>query len=250
MQDIAELNNTIVSPIPTYEQYENIIFPLTKYKNMTYKQVFNTNDDKYFKYLIGSFKFNYNEIYDFYQYLLLKNKFTTEISKLLNIKILLDTETTGFANYDSVLQLSYIVFNENEIIKTFNQIVQINPKIKISNSDIHGITNQRCAKDGICITSVLDTFVKDLTYCKAIIGHNISFDIRMLTNEFNRAKYDCTPMSCKKIEDTMSIHGKRIKLGVLYEQLFNQPMLNAHDAYYDVIATYRIYKELIKNSNK
>jgi hypothetical protein len=77
MQDIAELNLII--------NYENRIFPLTKYKNMTYKQVYLTNDDKYFKYLIGSFKFNYNEIYDFYQYLLLKNKFPAEISKLLNL---------------------------------------------------------------------------------------------------------------------------------------------------------------------
>jgi len=221
------------------------IFPLTKYKNYTYKEVLDTNDDKYFKYLISNFKQHYNDIYDFMKYLHSKNKFVNEINKLLNIKILLDTETTGFSNNDIILQLSYIVFNDCEILKTYDQLVKINPKVKITNSSIHGITNDKCEKDGICINDILDRFIKDINYCKSIIGHNISFDIRMLRNEFVRNNKEFFIVESKIIEDTMTLSGGRIKLGVLYEKLFNEKMENAHNAYYDVLATYKVYKKLL-----
>ena len=40
--------------------FDTKLFPLTKYKNWTYKQVFETNDDKYFKYLIDKLKCIYH----------------------------------------------------------------------------------------------------------------------------------------------------------------------------------------------
>lgn len=224
--------------------YDTKIFQLTKYKNMTYKQVYETNDDKYFKYLINNFKFNFEDNWDFYLYLKLKNKFADEITKSMNIRILLDTETTGFANYDYVLQLSYVVFNDYEILRSYNQIVKINPKIKINNSDIHNITNLICEKHGICINNILERFCQDLKYVSTIIGHNLQFDIRMLKNEFVRNNINFDIISSKKYVDTIQLYGSKIKLSELYLKLFNEPMLNAHDAYYDVIATYRIYKKL------
>jgi len=220
---------------------DNNIFKLTKYKNLTYKQVLDLNDEKYFKYLIKNFKFNYEDNYDFYLYL--RSKYPNEIGKLLNIRILLDTETTGFSNNDVVLQLSYVIFNDYEILKSYNQYIKINPNIKITNSYIHGITKETCA-NGICIIDVLERYTYDLKYCKAIVGHNIHFDIRMLKNEFNRLKLNTNVMDLIKCEDTMTLHGKRIKLSELYLNLFNEPMSNAHNAYYDVLATYKIYKKL------
>jgi len=220
---------------------DNYIFKMTKYKNFTFKQVLDTNDEKYLKYLIKNFKFNYEDNYDFYSYM--RIKYPAEIDKLLNIRILLDTETTGFSNNDIVLQLSYIIFNDYEILKSYNQYVKINPTHKITNSYIHGITKETCA-NGSCITDVLERYINDLKYCKTIIGHNIHFDIRMLKNEFNRLKINTNPMDIIKNEDTMTLHGSRIKLGELYLKLFNEPMPNAHNAYYDVLATYKIYKKL------
>jgi DNA polymerase III epsilon subunit-like protein len=236
--------NTIYNYIIPNNINDTKIFALTKYKNYTYKQVLQTNDDKYFKYLISNFKSNYNDIYDFMLYLKQNNKYLNEIDKLLNIKILLDTETTGFTNNDSILQLSYVIFNDYEIIKSYDHVVKINPKIKINNSFIHGITNAICEKDGICINDVLDRFINDLKYCKSIIGHNVNFDIRMLKNEFIRNNKDFIIVDSKVIEDTMILAGGKIKLGVLYEKLFNEKMNNAHNAYYDVLATYKIYKKL------
>ena len=70
---------------------------------------------------------------------------------LLNIKILLDTETTGFTNNDSILQLSYVIFNDYEIIKSYDHVVKINPKIKINNFLILvEIVNPYFVVKGIC----------------------------------------------------------------------------------------------------
>ena len=169
---------------------DNEIFTLTKYKKYTYKQVLETNDERYFKYLISNFKILYQDIFSFYQYMRSKNKYTEEINKLLNIKILLDTETSGFANTDLVLQLAYVMFNNNQILKSYNQIIKIDPKFKIKNAYIHHITNEKCDRLGIPLNESLDRFILDLKYCNSIIGHNVNFDIRMLKNEFNRLKYD------------------------------------------------------------
>ena len=153
---------------------------------LSYKKVLQTNDDRYFKYLITNFKFLYNIIYDFYIYLRLNNKYVDEIDKLLNIKILLDTETTGLFNYDSVLQLSYVIFNDFDLLKTFNKIIKINPKIKIKNSFIHGITNEHCKLGEPC-NIVMAELHEDFKICKTIVGHKVDFDLRMLSNEFKRS---------------------------------------------------------------
>ena len=227
---------------------ENEIFPLKKYKNYTYKQVLDTKDERYFKYLISNFKMLYEDIYLFYEYMRSKNKYIEEINKLLNIKILLDTETTGFSNKDIILQLAYVLFNNNEILKSYNQIIKIDPKFKITNSYIHHINNDKCARLGIPLNESLDKFIYDLKYCKSIIGHNINFDIRMLKNEFCRLKLDCKIIESINHEDTMSLsikkYGKKNKLGELYKLEFNEEFENAHNAFYDVMATYKIYKRL------
>ena len=231
---------------------DNIIFPINKYKGLTYKQVLQKNDDFYYKYLIREFKSYYCDIYNFYAYLRLNKKFVSEIDKVLNIKMVLDTETTGFYDYDRVLQLSYILFNDVQTLKTFDHYVKIHPSIKIRNSEIHGITNEICKTQGIPISEVLEMFCYDLEITKALIGHNLQFDIRMLKSEFNRLTLDCDVMTCIPIEDTMHLgklkypKGTPMKLGNLHRLEFNKEMENAHNALYDVIATMNIYKNLIK----
>lgn len=225
---------------------DSYIFPLKKYKNLTYFEVLQKGDEKYYRYLINNFKFLYQDIYNFYIYLKENNKYVDKINEILDIKILLDTETTGFANSDVVLQVSYIVFNKYDILKEYNRIVKINPKIIIKNSFIHGITNQICNNDGILMCNIINDLLNDIKISKSIIGHNIKFDLRMLKNEFIRNKYDVLILDSLKIEDTMDLgikkYGKKIKLSELYKLEFNKEMENAHNAYYDVIATYKIYK--------
>ena len=229
---------------------DSLIFPINKYKGLTYKQVLQKNDDFYYKYLIREFKSYYCDIYKFYEYLRLNNKFVPEINKILNIKMVLDTETTGFYDYDRVLQLSYILFNEVQTLKTFDHYVRIHPSIKIKNSEIHGITNEICKNHGIPINQILDIFCYDLELCKALIGHNLQFDIRMLKSEFKRVSLNCDLLTCKPIEDTFQLgkqkypKGTPMKLGDLHRLELKTDMVNAHNALYDVIATMNIYKKI------
>jgi len=229
---------------------DSLIFPINKYKGLTYKQVLQKNDDYYYKYLIREFKSYYNDIYNFYEYLRLNNKFVNEINKILNIKMVLDTETTGFYEYDRVLQLSYILFNDIQTLKTFDHYVGIHPSIKIKNSEIHGITNEICKTKGIPIKNILDIFCDDLEICKALIGHNLQFDIRMLKSEFKRVSLNCDILTCKPIEDTFHLgkqkypKGTPMKLGDLHRLELKSDMVNAHNALYDVIATMNIYKKI------
>ena len=233
---------------------DNLLFPYKKYKNKTYKQVLDQNDEMYFKYLIRNFKLYYYEIYSFFEYLKLNNKFVDEINKILNIKMVMDTETSGFSEKDLVLQLSYILFNDKEELKRMDLVIKIDPKFKITNSHIHGITNQICQTKGILINEALDLFCNDLQITKALIGHNLQFDIRMLKNEFNRLKLNCDIMTSKPIEDTWHLakekYGKdksiKLKLGDVHKLEFNKEMVNAHNALYDVIATMNVYKSLKK----
>jgi DNA polymerase III alpha subunit (gram-positive type) len=229
---------------------DSLIFPINKYKGLTYKQVLQKNDDFYYKYLIREFKSYYCDIYKFYEYLRLNNKFVPEINKILNIKMVLDTETTGFYDYDRVLQLSYILFNEVQTLKTFDHYVKIHPSLKIKNSEIHGITNEICKNHGIPINQILDIFCYDLELCKALIGHNLQFDIRMLKSEFKRVSLNCDLLTCKPIEDTFQLgkqkypKGTPMKLGDLHRLELKTDMVNAHNALYDVIATMNIYKKI------
>jgi DNA polymerase III epsilon subunit-like protein len=231
---------------------DNNIFPLGKYKGKTYKYILDQNDTRYFKYLIGDFRSYWTEIYSFYEYLRLNNKLVDEINILLNIKMVLDTETTGFYERDIVLQLSYIIFNPKHTLKKFDHYVKIDPKVKISNSNIHGITNKICETKGIPISDILNMFCEDLKICKALIGHNLQFDIRMLKSEFNRLSLNSDILTTKTIEDTMVLgrekypKGTKMKLGDLHKLELNTEMENAHNALYDVIATMNVYKSLKK----
>jgi DNA polymerase-3 subunit epsilon len=93
---------------------------------------------------------------------------------------IVDTETTGFGKNDRILEIAVVLMDGTEIINEWETLV--NPERDISNSDIHGITSNQVSmaptfKD---ISSNLASLLDD----RIIVAHNISFDRRMLTQEF------------------------------------------------------------------
>ena len=166
--------------------------------------------------------------------------------------IFLDIETDG--NY-KIVQISYILTC---------------PKLKILSSHNHFLNDGSDAIDyykkitidfikenGKHPSIVLKDVAKDLEECSTIIGHNISFDIRKLSQYFYRYRvnfkipeniYD-TMHKSKDIVKALNIKGqikypKLQELGNYYGIVNN----NVHDGLSDVMVTYECYKNLINNS--
>ena len=110
------------------------------------------------------------------------------------MKILVfDTETTGLQEkgasiYDKskwpyIIQLSYISYdlsNNSALIK--NNYIKLDESVIISQEsfNIHNISREILNERGINIVDALKEFNKYLNTCDIVVGHNISFDKRMI----------------------------------------------------------------------
>lgn len=120
------------------------------------------------------------------------------------MKIFFDTETTGlirkyrgkllhpklFKAYDSsrMIEISYIITNNDEIVKQNTELVCYSENLNVENSHIHGITNEVLQSSGKPTNTVLEILHEDLqSYpVKALIAHNMEFDINILLAECYR----------------------------------------------------------------
>lgn len=135
--------------------------------------------------------------------------------------------------------------------------------------DTHGISVERCIKEGISQDEVgaffAPVFLGSVT---KLIGHNVWFDIQFLQRYVRKlqglavieslAKDSiCTMRAgtgvCKlpATESMRKFKGlrnryKSPKLEELYQHLFNKPFVGAHDAMEDVMATLNCLRELIR----
>lgn len=192
-----------------------------------------------------------------------------------------DTETTGIPiKYDGdsphykilpcyenarMLQIAWCISSHinstDTILKMQSYIISNN--FKIDNSHIHGITAEVCQQKGVPIEFVIDQFYNDLQNIRAIVGHNVEFDLNMLKSELYRIlissqnsellkKCESIISSLEEIEnfDTMMMAYKMFKLKKwpklteLHKSLFGYDFDGAHDAYYDVVATVKCFIRL------
>ena len=164
-----------------------------------------------------------------------------------------DTETSEF--YNDILQLAYVICDESgKIIKEKSRYVK-NRIPSIESEKIHKISKEKLKIDGEDFFQIIKDFIKDLDSCHTVIGHNINYDITAVNNDVKT--YGVNVFKNKiplynvfdgiKIEDTMTIYGKKIKLEELYKQLFNKKIDQAHNALYDVLATKECYFTLKQN---
>lgn len=107
-----------------------------------------------------------------------------KIRKLVNDYVVFDLETTGFdSKSDKIIEIGALKYKNNELIDTFN--ILINPKIHISSriTEITGI-NDDMVKDCNVIEQVLPKFIEwieDYT----LIAHNGSFDLGFIEAKIN-----------------------------------------------------------------
>ena len=195
--------------------------------------------------------------------------------------LVFDTETTGLPKskhaspeetylFPYVVQLSWLVFDSgiNKVTALKDKIIRLPNNIRIPQKtiDIHGITNERMLEEGEPIDAVLDSFMRDVSSCTYLIGHNLSFDKTMIEVECVRNKHKrlsdyrkisfCTMKQSKNVcciekknYYTKKMEYKYPKLIELHKHLFATTPENLHNSLIDVLVCFRCFYALAYNSD-
>ncbi len=202
------------------------------------------------------------------------------------MKILVfDTETTGLPEkgasiYDKskwpfIIQLSYILYdqsNNSALIK--NNYIKLAKSLTISQEsfNIHHISREILDTQGIHIVDALKDFNECLKVCDIVVGHNISFDKRLIfvecfrhnveqyftefkdnvmiqKPEFCTMKNTTTFCKLETLHVTNKAYYKSPKLSELYALLFPNDVMpqNLHNSLTDVAMTLRCYLKYVYN---
>ena len=201
--------------------------------------------------------------------------------------LVFDTETTGLpetgasindkSKWPYIIQLSYILYdlsNNSALIK--DNYIKIDDSVIITpeSFNIHHISREILDVQGINIVPALKEFNECLKTCDVVVGHNLSFDKRLIFVECMRHKVKqyftqyinnqkivkpefCTMKNttqfCKleRISKTNQVYNKMPKLSELYLILFPNESLptNLHNSLIDVAITLRCYVKYVYNSD-
>ena len=199
-----------------------------------------------------------------------------------NIIIVFDTETTGFSPVkNEIVQLSYILYdiqNQTVIYATSqgDDIVNIKGKIPPATTAVHGISKEMTL-DKRPIKEHIDQFIQYCSQAGKFVGHNIKFDIKMITGQIkkiitefpeDKERYDnflkgfdmvgkklpeaayCTMSEsqgiCAQLKGTKKL--KNEKLMEVHKLLFNQDVGGQlHNALVDISVTLRVFLKLTMN---
>ena len=191
--------------------------------------------------------------------------------------LVLDTETTGLPEgrncsiyetkkWPHIIQLSFIVYDteENEVDIVKDYIIKIADDVKLSPESvaIHGITREISQQKGITINNAFRSFRQHLRSANLIVGHNVSFDKKMIIVESIRNKLHVFNSISSDIKTYCTMHNsvdlckipainregntyfKYPKLIELHEYLFNRTPCNAHNSKVDVIICLRCFYKM------
>ena len=189
--------------------------------------------------------------------------------------LIFDTETTGLPTernpsiretnkWPHIIQLSYIVYDTDTcyILDWSDDIIRLDDGVDITEGsiNIHKITRSMSKRKGIPLIDAVNKFNGALQDCDRVVGHNISFDKRMIMVESIRLRISQyftingrgKPEQCTmkvnvdtcKIEATSRSGEKYFKyptLTELHSHIFNQSPKGMHDSMADVIICARCY---------
>jgi len=183
--------------------------------------------------------------------------------------LVFDTETTGLPKgknpsiyktelWPHIIQLSYIVYcsEDNNLLTVEDDYIKISDDVIIEEGSqaIHKISREKLNKKGISIEESLQKFNSWSEKCDLLVGHNVSFDKRMVMVEGIRNKIRmniqdtyCTMKQSTeicKIEREFPDGTKYFKypsLSELYEHLFNHIPKNTHNALIDILICMRCF---------
>ena len=115
-----------------------------------------------------------------------------------------DAPASDINNWPRLVQLAWVVCDDSG--RTLEQethlIKPIGFEIAQGAIDRHGITNEFAEQYGGELLPVLDRFHRAVKAAKMVVGHNVSFDVKVMGSEFIRAGMK-DPFSRKRKRCTM-----------------------------------------------
>jgi DNA polymerase III epsilon subunit-like protein len=190
--------------------------------------------------------------------------------------LFLDVETIGFPdnkglqygeyplysaldkyNNARIVQISAMLCNDKfELVSQIDSIIKING-FNITNHHIHNITNEISEQTGVPFTVAATNLHELIKQSSHIFAHNSNFDMNVLKSELfragltniideiNKKSIICTMKHTKNIVKICNNYGiKDPKLSELYTSVTRKPMIQQHNAKYDVIHLHEAIKKL------
>jgi DNA polymerase III epsilon subunit-like protein len=169
--------------------------------------------------------------------------------------LVFDTETSGFQNSARVLEVGFIFIENDEIVDEWSQLFYP-PDLNWASAEavrataVHGIKEEH-VQGMPTFASKLDTIETFLLSALTWVGHNISFDIRMIKNEFTRCGREMPTRSVIDTLDHYRAHAKPGERNKLAEATarYGVHLAAAHTAVGDAMATAGLFLEMKKRGH-
>ncbi len=169
--------------------------------------------------------------------------------------IILDTETTGTAEQDRIIQLGFLVL-DNKNVSVYNEFCSSDVPIAYAAMEVHGITPEQLENKPLCQeTAAFEALNALNTSENYLIIHNAPFDLGMLEKEGFTCKMKLidTLRVAKHVFDEEEAHRLqyfRYKMGLYKKEQAEAEALGivvkAHDAIGDVLVLKLFLSELRK----
>lgn len=183
--------------------------------------------------------------------------------------LVFDTETTGLPLWNDpsddprqphIVDLACSLYDAVGVeIERYDVLINAGVEIPAEVVAIHGITTEMTQEQGVAPAEALDNFLAMVAKAVVIVGHNVSFDLRMkriLAARVLGEKWDCPKPNFCTMRKTTGIV-KKLKarprfdtdwkwptLAEATEHFFAEPHTDAHRARPDADASARIFFHL------
>ncbi len=184
--------------------------------------------------------------------------------------LFIDTETSGLPkkwnkpysdnkNWPFTVQVAWIIFSsDGKKVKEENFYIREDDfSIELSSLKTHGITKEYLNENGERRKKVMSKLAYDIRkYKPMLIGHFMELDFHVLSADFYRSGIENPmknlPLFCTMLASDIYVknpQSKFLRLGQLYEYLFNKKAINIHNALTDATITAECFFEMLKRGH-
>lgn len=173
----------------------------------------------------------------------------------MNKVVALDTETTGFGEDARIIELAFVTFDSGVVVDRWSSLLWADG-VDWNSSQVLGAlkVNEITVEELRGKPTFMDVFHKVYEYLRFSdiwLAHNAKFDLRMLRQEFQRARSIDIPIKPAMVVDTMSLSRRfhpeegSHKLGDVAAR-WNVAQEDAHRATVDAEVCGKIFREMVK----